>query len=924
VRRQIPLDLAGADSTTGFMRLKLGHFEATGLHVIDVRLNNLLLQPRLTFSQVGSFARVFDFPNVSLRQRVNGVDINNVLDLTAVPGLHTASGTCLLEADFTYMRRLVAPTSRFLGWSARPATTPQEIYRLAGFGAKPPILFDATDPLDPVRLTGLTPTGVGSTTVWSALHGRGIGRRAHYLAADSTVVPTRDLTLRNIAPLRSRTSAPDMLIVTHESLRAAADRLAAHRRAHWPEAGTPDILVVNVADIYDEFSGGRLDPLAIRNYAKFLYDLDATPRMKYLLLFGDATFDTRQLLGSSPPTLVPTTQAGYYDPRFNRFQDTYAVDDWLGEFDTPHNGFPVPYPVPELAIGRLAARSLPEAERLVDKLIGYETTSGFGPWRARILMSADDECTPRGCGETFHIDNTETLCRQVPRDLDIVRFYLTEYPATLGQKPQARAAFIRSWSEGCTVVNYQGHGAPRQLADEVLLLSTDIPSLTNGLKLPVFLPLSCTVSEFDDPGRQSMCEDLIASTAGGAIATIGATTPTYVTANAALNSFIFQELFKNGATSHVPLGLVHQISKLRAVNDLNETYILLGDPALALVLPHALVRVTAGADTLSTGERAQVHGRVVSPTDSTLLAGFDGQVEVEVRGTDDTSGYHGNNVTIRYDLPGTPLYRGSVPVADGEFGFQFIVPVGATPGDKGRMKAYAFDPTTDAQGTKSAIRIVVGDNPVASVGAPRIAMRFPNDRTRVKAGTLLTAEIRDENGINIQGTSLRNSIYLDFDHSNNPLDVTGQFRYTAGSDSAGSVAVPIPGDLTPGAHTATLIASDNLQNTATATLDFQVVDEAVVQLVNVLAFPNPFKEWTRFFFEITDPAAIELQVFSSSGRQVWSHREHVETGALGSIKWDGVDSGETTWRTEPTSSASVLARIGLAPQSSNISAKWSS
>jgi hypothetical protein len=42
----------------------------------------------------------------------------------------------------------------------------------------------------------------------------------------------------------------------------------------------------------------------------------------------------------------------------------------------------------------------------------------------------------------FH--NTETLCRQVPRDLDIVRFYLTEYPATLGQKPQARSAFIRS------------------------------------------------------------------------------------------------------------------------------------------------------------------------------------------------------------------------------------------------------------------------------------------------------------------------------------------------------------------------------------------------------------------------------------------------------------------------------------------------
>jgi hypothetical protein len=121
-------------------------------------------------------------------------------------------------------------------------------------------------------------------------------------------------------------------------------------------------------------------------------------------------------------------------------------------------------------------------------------------------------------------------------------------------------------SEGCTVVNYQGHGAPRQLADEVLLLSTDIPSLVNGLKLPVFLPLSCTVSEFDDPGRQSMCEDLIASTAGGAIATIGATTPTYVSANAALNSLIFQELFKNGATLARAARIVHR-SRVRAVSE---------------------------------------------------------------------------------------------------------------------------------------------------------------------------------------------------------------------------------------------------------------------------------------------------------------------------------------------------------------------
>ena len=210
------------------------------------------------------------------------------------------------------------------------------------------------------------------------------------------------------------------------------------------------------------------------------------------------------------------------------------------------------------------------------------------------------------------------------------------------------------------------------------------------------------------------------------------------------------------------------------------------------------------------------------------------------------------------------------------------------------MRSYAAGATLDANGIEHDIVVGVGDAPEPSRAAPRISMRFPNDRTRVKAGTLLTAEIRDENGINIQGTSLRNSIYLDFDRRNEPLNVTDRFRYQAGSDSVGTVAVPIPGELEPGPHTATLIASDNLQNTATATLDFQVVDEQVIQLVNVLAFPNPFRDWTRFFFEITDPATVVVEVFTSSGRPVWSLRQRVEVGSQGSIKWDGVDLAEDT------------------------------
>src|SRR5262249_49179283 len=145
-----------------------------------------------------------------------------------------------------------------------------------------------------------------------------------------------------------------------------------------------------------------------------------------------------------------------------------------------------------------------------------------------------------------------------------------------------------------------------------------------------------------------------------------------------------------------------------------------------------------------------------------------------------------------------------------------------------------------------------------------------------------------ENGINIQGRSLQSSIKLDFDDSNNPLDVTDRFQYAAGSDTIGALTVPLSPDLDPGPHKATLIAWDNLLHASTATLDFQVVEEATVRLVNVLAFPNPFRDWTRFFFEITDPARVEVRVFTTSGREVWRETRHFDTAARTSLEWDGV------------------------------------
>ncbi len=892
LRVQFQLDLGGPASAVGALRLALGFDENGAQQIVDPQLNGVTL-PRISFGATGQ-AHLQTFSGVALQA------VNN-LDLSIPTGVNAARITDLLEFDVVWARPLAAGAAHVLDWTDRAARD-GIAYELTGFGANAPTAFNITDPWSPRVLTGLAPQGTGAATTWQ-VHGTGAAHvRAHYVAVGDLALggaihpAARDLVLRTVVPLRARTTAPDMLIVTHSSLRAAADRLAQYRRGHFPGGGSPDILVADVADIYDNFSGGRVDPMAIRNYAKFLYNLDVTPRLRYLALFGDATHDVRQLRGASALTLVPTVQGGYYGIDRTPWVADYAVDDWLGELGTPPAG-PNPYPIPDLAIGRIPARTAADADRIVDKLIAYEAAP-FGAWRTRVLLAADDECSPLGgCFEAFHTDNSEDLARMVPANLDVVKFYETEYPRVLGQKPLARAAFIKTWNEGCAVLNFQGHGAPRQLTDEVLFLSTDIPSLVNGSKAPLFLPISCTVSEFDDPERQSMCEDLFADPAGGAIATVGATTPTFVGSNLQFNTALFRELFLDGATGRIPLGTVQQLAKMRTTNGNTESYMLIADPAMTLDFPQNLVRFVAGADSLETGNRTQITGEVVT-SQGDVIGGFNGTAEVQVFGTADESGFRvpppQGPLYIPYDLPGPPLYRGTVPVRNGQLSFQFIVPKSAHAGRKARISAYASSPGRDAKGSQSGVNVAIGSSSDSSTGVPRIALHFPNNRTRVKAGTILTADIHDENGIGIQGTSLPNSILLDFDGRNESLNVTSLFQYAAGSDSAGTLNVPLPSDLEAGAHSVTLIASDNLGNQATATIEFQVVDAEVVRLVNVLAFPNPFRDWTRFFFEITDPAEVELRVFTTSGREIWHHRQRFDAGTQASIRWDGVDLREDT------------------------------
>jgi hypothetical protein len=174
---------------------------------------------------------------------------------------------------------------------------------VTGFSAPGIEVYDVTDPLAPLRVTGITIAGVSPYSVTFRTDASEGERR--FVA----VVPGSEITLgsgRVVEHSPSNLSMQDpflstslarTIIIAPESFIAAASapvtRLADYRRGQGYV-----VQVAGIQDVYDEFNGGLKSPLAIRRYLRHAY-LAWTPRLMNALLIGDASMAPHDLPTSS-------------------------------------------------------------------------------------------------------------------------------------------------------------------------------------------------------------------------------------------------------------------------------------------------------------------------------------------------------------------------------------------------------------------------------------------------------------------------------------------------------------------------------------------------------------------------------------------------------------------------------------------------
>ena len=395
-----------------------------------------------------------------------------------------------------------------------------------------------------IELTESSPRWVESRTGFEA--------RGTYVAVDEDEL--RRPERRSVVPsrLRKRRRA-EYLVIGPETLVETAQPLIEHRRRQGLRTVT-----ASTEAIASEFGHGELTPDAIKEFIGYAYHEWRAPRLRYVLLLGDATFDFKNYLGTDvtnqvPPFMVRTSYL------WTASDPAYAAvngDDLL----------------PDVAIGRLPAKSSEELRVMVAKILAYET--GELSEEAPFVLVADNADQ---AGD-FEKDADE-LASTLLAGRETKRIYLSR----LGTSA-AREAIVESFDRGASTMSYLGHGSINLWADENLFNNALVETLSPQSQQPLLLTMNCLNGYFHFPYFDSLAEVLVKQEGKGAIA---AFSPSGLSLNGPAHRYHQALLQQLVSARHTRLGdAVLAAQKLYADTgafpELLSIYHLFGDPALTL------------------------------------------------------------------------------------------------------------------------------------------------------------------------------------------------------------------------------------------------------------------------------------------------------------------------------------------------------
>jgi len=696
-----------------------------------------------------------------------------------------------------------------------------------------------------------------------------------------------------------------MVILYHPDFEAQANQLAAHRRAY---SGL-DVATVNIYQVYNEFSSGAKDPVAMRDFAKMLYDRNPD-KFEYLLLLGDGSFDPRN--NTNSPSNVDYIPVFETPESFSPIT-SYPSDDFFALLSDNEGGSLTG--ALDIAVGRLTVGTPSEAQIVVDKILAYDASaSTLGDWRLRTVFLADDE------DNDVHLRQAEDLSLMTAQTEDwfnINKIYFDAYQqvATSGGQryPDAQAAINADVFKGSLLLQYIGHGGPRGLAQERVITNNDIAGWENHNRYPLIITATCSFGGYDDYSLVTGGEQALLKPNSGAIALFTTVRAVFIGGNNILTDAVQRFIFKRVDGQYRSIGDILKDAKNSLTSDQDNArrFTLLGDPAMFLALPEYRVKTTkindrevsvGQLDTLKALMKVKIEG-VVTDTLGNLLPTFNGRVfvsvfdkaqELKTLGQDETS-------SVRpFIVQKNIIFKGSATVSNGQFAIEFIVPkdINYVYGI-GKISYYAENGTPlDAAGADK--NIVIGGNAnLIQDDKPPVVMPFLNTDAFVTGGITdnnprVLVKCTDDYGMNVSGTSLGHDLTAVLDGNVLETIVLNDF-YVSEQDNfrRGQAVFPLR-NLAPGRHTLHVKGWDIANNPGEGYTEFVVAEDGKAAIDHVLNYPNPFTTNTFFQFEHNLAGQlldVQISIFTVSGKLVKTLQHSATTDGfrVTDIQWNGLD-----------------------------------
>lgn len=708
----------------------------------------------------------------------------------------------------------------------------------------------------------------------------------------------------------------DMIIITppNSGYIAQAERLAEFHRQN----DTLSVKVVTSEQIYNEFSSGTPDATAYRMFMKMLYDRASTEEElpKYLLLFGDGTFDNRMLTSTWSKFDKNNFLLTFVGENSTSDTDSYVLDDYFG-FLADGKGLTHTKDEVDIGIGRFPVRTGTQAKEVVDKVIAYMENKYVGPWKNTMCFLGDDAKDKDS--SNIHMSQANEVANLVeglnPSFL-IKRVFWDAYKmevTPIGNRyPSVHKKIMELMNDGLLVLNYTGHGGPASLSDEYVMVSEDFANVRSP-RAPLFITAACDVAPFDRIDV-SLGEYAFLNPKGGAIAVYSTTRTVYGDRNKIMNLFFMEHLLTKIDGKSPRLGDVVRKTKVKIapsgyLNSLH--FCFLGDPAMRLSYPEAKVVIdrfnnqqveNGDPTTIKAGSLVTVEGRVLDETGNTD-ADFNGTVYPTILDNKETITTYNNNghadAPFQYVDRTKVLFSGSDSIKAGTFKFTFPVPLDINYSDEsGLVNLYAVDNNKVHEGQGVFENFLIGGTAddamdTDSVG-PKINL-YLNTPEFVYGGQVnetpyLVAELEDEDGINTVGNGIGHDIVAIIDGS--PVYtyvLNSYYQSVMGDYTRGTVRYSFP-ELSEGKHQLLFRAWDIKNNSSSVVLDFEVVNGLKPGLFDLNCSTSPAKNNTTFILTHDRPESeldIRIEVYDFSGRTLWVHEENgVSSDNYYYVDWD--------------------------------------